>query len=171
MYEQASGQKMNLKKKSSILFSKNTSLHTQHVIRGLLGIDKVGGDGMYLGLPELVGRNKHATFSQIKHRVHDRVHAWENRFLSTAGKERLLKLVALALPNYAMSAFLLPKSLCNDITSILQRFFWSKQPGRKGVHWMAWQNLSKCKKKEGGLNFRDLLGFHLAMLAKIACRL
>ena len=38
-------------------------------IKEVLGVDKESGDGLYLGLPELVGRNKRATFSRVKDRV------------------------------------------------------------------------------------------------------
>lgn len=38
---------------------------------------------------------------------------------------------------------------------MLQSFWWSKQPGMKGVHWLSWKRLSR-RKCNGGLGFRDL---------------
>jgi hypothetical protein len=37
--------------------------------------------------------------------------AWEEKFLSAAGKETLIKSVAQAIPVYVMSVFLLPASV------------------------------------------------------------
>lgn len=76
-----------------------------------LGIGPSGGAGLYLGLPEFVGRKKRVAFSRIKEKVHQRLTAWDRKFLTRAGKEVLIKSVALAMPNYAISTFLLPKSL------------------------------------------------------------
>ncbi|MBA0814712.1 hypothetical protein Gohar_020522, partial [Gossypium harknessii] len=69
-----------------------------------------------------------------------------------------------------MMCFLLPKSLCEELESIMARFWWQKEHGRRGIHWCEWSRL--CKFKEmGGLGFRSLAKFNLALLAKQGCRL
>ncbi|KAG8484135.1 hypothetical protein CXB51_022932 [Gossypium anomalum] len=40
-----------------------------------------------------------------------------------------------------------------------------KKAGRKGLHWCAWKELS-VPKEEGGMGFRDLSKFNIALLAK-----
>lgn len=51
----------------------------------------------------------------------------------------------------------------------MNRFWWgSKDNVRKGIHWMSWANLSQAK-CVGGMGFRDLFGFNLALLGK-ECR-
>lgn len=73
--------------------------------------------------------------------------------------------VVQAIPIYWMSVFQLPKSLCSQIHTLMNHFWWGKNFGTKGVHWMNWSRLGFSKQK-GGLGFRDLEVFNLALLAK-----
>jgi hypothetical protein len=75
----------------------------------------------YLGLPAMVGRSRIAAFKSIKDRVWKRLQDWKLQFLSQAGKEILLKAVVQAISTYCMSVFLLPKSLCLEINSLIQQ--------------------------------------------------
>lgn len=70
----------------------------------------------------VIGRSKKQVFNYIKERVEKKVLNWKTQFLSPAGKEIMLKSVALALPVYCVSVFRLPKGLCDDIAKILSRF-------------------------------------------------
>lgn len=120
----------------------------------------------YLGLPSLVGRSKKGVFRFLKERVWKRVQGWNVKLLSKAGKAVLIKNVASAISSYCMSCFLIPKSLCQEIERILNLFWWSSNStNAKGIHWLSWNNMSMTKAK-GGLGFRDLYGFNLAMLGK-----
>ena len=64
-YERASGQKLN-RDKTSLFFSKSTSIEMQNQIMGDLGVMVLKQYEEYLGLPAMVGRNKKATFNEIK---------------------------------------------------------------------------------------------------------
>ena len=44
--------------------------------------------------------------------------------LSRAGNEILLKTMALAMPNYSMSIYLLPKELCRELEVLMNSFWW-----------------------------------------------
>ncbi|CAL8094550.1 unnamed protein product [Prunus armeniaca] len=83
-----------------------------------------------------------------------------------AGKEVLLKAVALALPTYTMSCFLLSQGVCADILRALSSLWWGSQDTGKGLHWAKWKTLAQ-RKDCGGLGFKDLFCFNRAMLAKI----
>lgn len=46
------------------------------------------------------------------------------RFLLQGGEEVFIKVVLHAIPTYAMTCFLLPKSLCEKMEGILASFLW-----------------------------------------------
>lgn len=59
---------------------------------------------------------------------------WSKQFLSQAGKEVLIKVGALAMPNYAMSCFKLPINLCKEIERGISNYWWKGHKDHKGIH-------------------------------------
>ena len=57
-------------------------------------------------------------------KVLSRIAGWRAKTLSQAGRLILIKFVAVALPSYAMSTFLLPKSLYSELDRIFKKFWW-----------------------------------------------
>ena len=96
-YETVSGQAVNLHK-SAITFGSRVKQQVKTQLRRILNIHNDGGGGKYLGLPEQIGGKKKEIFSYIVNRVQQKTKGWSNRFLSDAGKEILIKTVALSLP-------------------------------------------------------------------------
>ncbi|KAL0423118.1 UNVERIFIED_CONTAM: putative mitochondrial protein [Sesamum radiatum] len=162
-YERASGQLINLDK-SSIFFSNNTTHEDRMEMATLLGVRIDSMPAKYLGLPYFFGRNKEELFSYVRTRVWQRVSGWKEKMLSQAGNEILIKSIVQSIPSYCMSCFKLPDSLLREIESIAANFFWSNTERNK-IHWVAWDKMCMSK-KEGGLGFRKMQTFNVAMLAK-----
>ena len=49
----------------------------------------------------------------------------------------MLKAVIQAIPTYAMSVFLLPKTLCHDINSMMSKFWWGHKENDSKMAWMS----------------------------------
>ena len=90
---------------------------------------------------------------------------WKSVFLSQVGKEISIKAVLQAILTYNMCIFLLPKELCREINSIMQKFWWGHKENDKKISWLSWEKMGISKAK-GGMGFRDLVSFDKDLLAK-----
>lgn len=76
----------------------------------------------YLGLPNVLGRNKSVIFGFLKDKVRDKIRSWDSKNIAKAGKKVLVKSMVQALPSYAISVFLLPLEISKDIERSLSKF-------------------------------------------------
>ncbi|KAK4401970.1 putative mitochondrial protein [Sesamum angolense] len=96
-------------------------------------------------------RSKKALFASLKDQIWKRIHRWNEKTLSEAGKVILIQSVVQAIPSYAMSCFRLPKTLLKESQSIATNFFWHDRDRRR-IHWIAWDKLCSSKlDRESGM--------------------
>ncbi|CAN6541494.1 unnamed protein product [Malus baccata var. baccata] len=145
VYANGSGQNINLEK-SSLFFGSTTSKRKKKKIGETLGIHCRKGFGKYLGLQSDFGMSKKVVFVEVREKIEARLAGWSEQFLSHAGKEVLVKAVAMALPNYAMSCFKLPIGVCRDVERAIRNYWWRGNDQKKGIHWISWDRLMRHKK-------------------------
>lgn len=115
------------KDKSSAFFGKEVGHTQKQNVLQALGIEAESKNERYLGLPVHLGMAKSKEFEYLKEMIWRRIQGWMEKLLSKVGKEILVKAVAQAIPTYAMSCFDLTKSLCEEISAMVARYWWSQQ--------------------------------------------
>lgn len=157
VYCEASGQLVNMDK-SSVFFSPNTPLSLLDQISAILNVPVNDRPGHYLGLPTVWGRSKKASLAFVKDRLRDKIQSWKLGTLSMAGREVLIKSVALAVPTYPMNCFKFPVTLYREMDSLIAKFWWGQKEEEHKIHWKSWEFLG-LSKLEGGMGFRNLNDF------------
>lgn len=88
----------------------------------------------YLGLPLCMSRLSENDCYPLIERITGKIHSWQVRFLSYAGRVELVKSVLSSLCIYWLKAFVLPKSVLGKIKSLCGKFLWECSKVTRKTH-------------------------------------
>lgn len=111
----------------------------------MFGMQEMGGDAKYLGLPTFWGKSKKEAMSFVKIKIMKKVQGWNKRTLPQASKEVLIKSVVQAVPMYPMTCFKMPLSVCAALNSVIGEFWWENGGNGGKIHWGSWDKLTAPK--------------------------
>ena len=120
-YYEASGQMVSAAK-SSIYFIANTSVDDKVEVCQILDITTESLSNKYLALPSMIGVDRVDCFKHLIERIQKLVNGWKERTFSYGGMDALIKVMAQAIPTFAMSVFKFPKKICKGITDTISHF-------------------------------------------------
>jgi hypothetical protein len=101
------------------MFGNGCNQENQETVKAILQVDE-----KYLGLPTPEGRMTKNKFKTMNERLINRFTNLVERSMSMGAQEVLIKSVAQAIPAYTMGIFKLPKTLCDEMTQLMRRFWW-----------------------------------------------
>ncbi|XP_030495226.2 uncharacterized protein LOC115711025 [Cannabis sativa] len=170
MYCRNSGQCVN-SHKSAVVFSDNVEMGIRGEIKGLLGFRDLNREDKFLGNPILLSGSKVRDFGFLVDKMARRIEGWKSRLLSLAGRSTLIQSVAMSVPIYTMSTFLIPKSICADLDKLVRRFWWKgSDDSNRFLALTNWDSIC-VPKGWGGLGFKKFEDLNFALVAKLGWNL
>lgn len=162
-FRNVSGLEVNMNK--STTFFGNVKSSTQAHISEVMPFNVGTLPVRYLGVPLLSTRLYQKDCLSLIDKVKKRVMDWKNKSLSFAGRLQLIASVLSSLQVLWSSVFILPKAVSDDIERIIRGFLWCQGEYKRGKAKVRWNEVCKPK-KQGGLGFKDLYTWNVALMAK-----
>ncbi|WZZ40579.1 hypothetical protein YC2023_036838 [Brassica napus] len=152
--------------KTEIFYGGYTDIQIS-VLSDLSGYKRGEFQTRYLGLPLSPKRISAATLQPFIDRITSKLHSWTVKFLSFAGKVKMIYSVIYGMVNFWSSVFVLPKWFYAKVDSLCSGFLWKNCTTSASGARVSWLNICKPK-SEGGLGIRQLEEFELVFRLKRA---
>lgn len=91
----------------------------RNAIQQMLGARVITDCEKYLSLPMACGKY----LKELQEKISKRVIGRKEKFIFKAGQKVLINIVVQAIPTYSMSLFRLPKSIWDNINSLLAKYW------------------------------------------------
>jgi hypothetical protein len=145
IYEKMSGLKINFGKSEIIMVSldEHKSLLYSELINCATGSWPI----KYLGVPVSGSRLHVKDWMSLNDKILKRLDGWQSTSLSYGGKLILFNACLSCIPTYAMSMYLLPKTVVKKIDIVRKRFFWQGGANKRKYHLVKWAVITQPKKK------------------------
>jgi mannosylglycoprotein endo-beta-mannosidase len=163
IYEKMSGLKINFNKSEIVMVSSDEqkSLWYSDMMNCATGQWPI----KYLGVPISGSRLHVKDWLFLDEKLLKRLDGWQGASLSYGGRLTLINACLSSIPTYAMSMYLLPKTVIKKMDRTRKRFFWQGGNIKKKYHLVKWMMIIRPKKK-GGLRIKDLRRMNLSLLCK-----
>lgn len=114
--------------------------------------------GKYLGLPLHTRKLRKIEVQPLIDKQGARLQWWKGKFLSSSGRETLVKIVLSSLPIYHLTVFQAQKWLLKKVDQIRRSFLWRGETPDKvcGGHSLINWPTNCLPKNKGGLGILDL---------------
>lgn len=148
-----------------MFFSPNTPIDQCQIYGDLLHMRVVDNLDNYFGLPLSIGKKKSMTFHSILNIFSCRINIQSKRLLSYGGKEIFITSILQSPSTYALFVFHAPRGTLEEMQSKISQISWVCKEKGRGCAMLAWDKVC-LPKGMGGLGFRDLRRFKLALLSR-----
>jgi mannosylglycoprotein endo-beta-mannosidase len=83
----------------------------------------------------------------LDEKLSKRLDGWQGASLSYGGRLTLINACLSSIPTYAMSMYLLPKTIIKKMDRTRKRFFWQGGSIKKKYHLVKWMVVTRPKKR------------------------
>lgn len=95
-------------------------------ISSYLHISHTNNLSKYKGFPLCHGKLNRADLKYLIDKIRSKLAGWKARFLTLAGRARLIQSVLSSIPTHLMQDIALPVSFCKALDQHSKRFLWTR---------------------------------------------
>jgi hypothetical protein len=163
LYEKMSGLKINFDKSEIVMVSSDDQKEIEYA--DMMNCTTGHWPIKYLGVPMVGSRLHIKDWVFMGEKMTKKLDGWKGSSLSYGGKLVLINACLSSISTYAMSMYLLPKTVIKRMDRIRKKFFWQGGNEKKKYHLVKWTVVARPKKK-GGLGVKDPRKMNISLLCK-----